>query len=95
MGLFGNKLALTRHKDSKETLMEKGTPIYAEVYSIKEKNGQFEVNVSPTTGRYVDRHWITRTKYIPSALRIGSSVTVYVDELDADGEFYIDLEVYN
>ena len=83
---------LSRTKDDKETLMEKGTPVNARVISVKKKmfGKGYTVKVVPIGGPYSHRVFSQDFEEIRSSTDVNTTLTVYIDEIDADGEFYID-----
>lgn len=88
-----DKFYVKATKDSPEVLKDKGTPVVCCVKSIQHnsRKGYYKVCASPTSGAYVDRLFIGRSPKIKNDTRIGGSVTCYVDEVDADGEYFLDV----
>lgn len=79
-------------KDGPDVLKVEGTPVLANVRSIKQKRNGIEVSASPTSGPYVDKVWTVVVPKLRAGVYIGSEVTVYVDEKDADGDFYMEVD---
>lgn len=86
-----DKFYVKATKDSPEVLKEKGTPVECCVKSIKDKKRYYVVEASPTSGVYVDRVFTGKSETLASGTRIGGFVTCYVDEVDADGEYFLDV----
>ena len=92
MGLFDRRTYIRAEHDSDEELMKNGTVVQCCVKSIKETRKGIVVEASPTEGPYVDRVW---SKILPKGVkpkaRIGESVNLYLDEVDCDGDFYLEV----
>lgn len=94
MGLFRRKASISnvsRQVETNEDIKARGTPIRAVVSDvIVKRNGYIVVAI------YEDR-WIgTQHSYRSELLReqpcvhIGGEVIVYVDDVDADGSYFVD-----
>ena len=91
MRLFDRKLYRRPDKDGPDTLKIEGTPISANVLSIKQTRKGFAVKASPVSGAYVNSVFVAEVSHISPNVRVGSDVIVYVDEKDADGDYYMEL----
>lgn len=80
-------------KDSPEELMAKATPIPARVLKIKKSSfsKSISVEVTPITGVYSHKLFKQKCKNIRKDVDIGTIVYLYIDDVDADGEYYIDV----
>lgn len=96
MGLFrrkSNVYAASRSVNTGEEIRARGTPMRAVVSDvIVKRNGYIVVAI------YEDRELGTQHSYKSNLLKevpcvhIGGEVIVYVDDVDADGDYYVDCE---
>lgn len=93
MGLFfGRKTYLNADKDTPEQLKIEGTKVPCVVKSIKEVKGGVEVIASPTEGAYKDKFYKNVVQKLPRGVYVGGVVNVYIDEKDADGDYYLEVD---
>ena len=90
--LLSRKTYCKPDKDGPDVLKVEGTPVFANVKSIKQKRNGIEVSASPKSGPHVDKVWTTVVPKLRAGVYIGSEVIVYVDEKDADGDFYMEVD---
>lgn len=92
--LFTKNLYIKARVDSDEALKIKGTPIPALITSIESKSGIYIVYCSPEEGyNYSDRIFLSKPLRKTPSVRIGGTITVYVDEFDCDGQYFVDVPV--
>ena len=78
-------------QDSNAELKEKGTPVLCLVNEIRRTFKGYKVSASPTSGLYADNKFVSIVKHIKSDVRIGSEVICWVDEMDADDQFFLEV----
>jgi hypothetical protein len=93
MGLFRKKVHFSEAvKDNAEALIMKGTALTADVKNVEEFAGKYRIvcdsyDFHLHAYREFVSNWVTRK---PS-VGIGGKITVYVDDVDADGEYFVDV----
>ena len=89
MGLFrrkSNVYAASRSVNTDEEIRARGTPMRAVVSDvIVKRNGYIVVAI------YEHSYKSNLLKEVP-CVHIGGEVIVYVDDVDADGDYYVDCE---
>ena len=89
--MFGRKTYLNANKDGPETLKVEGTKILCCINKIKKNRKGVTITASPTDGPYVDRVWETTVNEVPAGVYVGGYCSVYLDEKDADGDYYMEV----
>ena len=89
--MFGRKTYNKQHKDSPETLMKERTRISCNVLSIKETRKGITVTASPTTGAFKDKQWSTTVRSLKKGVYVGADCDLYLDIIEADGDYYLDV----
>lgn len=85
-------LYLNPKKNTDDELCRRGTPVFALILDVVKTKQGYVVVCSPKTGSpYSEKVFKSKPiREIPK-VRIGGEVIVYVDEIDCDGEYYVDL----
>lgn len=88
-----NNYYLNRRKDSPEEIKAKGSRLYARVTDIKKTLRGYVVHcVVEHDELYEGREYISPPSKEKPKVGIGSNVDLYIDDADADGEYYIDIQ---
>lgn len=90
--MFGRKDYRKVCKDGPETLKVKGTKLSCTVLSIRESKEGLIIKVSPILGLYADKVYTTTVPKLREGIYVGSVCNMYLDEVDADGDFYVEVD---
>jgi hypothetical protein len=92
LDIFRKKLYIKARKDTDEELKIKGTPYPALVRDIRKEHGGYVIECSPQEGvNYDEQLFFSKPSKILPKVRIGGIVTVWVDEFDGDGQYYVEV----
>ena len=87
-------LFLNRKKDTSESLRQKGTRISAIVLDVVKHKHGYIVTCSPPEGTpYSERVFKSDVIHSVPKIGIGGEIDVFVDEVDADGEYSVEVPV--
>lgn len=90
--LFSRNLYVKARKDTDAELRIKGTPISGLVTDVKKTQQGYLVYCSPVEGdNYSDHVFVSKPLVGMPGIRIGGTVTIYVDEFDCDGQYFVDV----
>lgn len=78
-------------QDTNAELKEKGTPVLCLVNEIRRTFKGYKVSASPTSGLYADNKFVSTVKCLQPDVRVGSEVVCWIDEMDADGQFFLEV----
>lgn len=90
--MFKKSYHVTKTKDDASSLKKKGTRIISLVTNVEKDKDKYRVVCSPEEDQpYADRIFYSDWSVVKPKVRINGKVDLYVDEMDCDGEYFVDI----